>query len=97
MAKTNIPGTRTDWKVIRGQLNSMFNELYPIRAQITDQGTQITFNPSIPINTEFEVILISCMYLGQSVGVGFSNITRLGMTATSAEPNATLIYQILTF
>lgn len=28
MAQTNIPGTKTDWQVLRGYLNNMFTEIY---------------------------------------------------------------------
>ena len=82
---------------VRSKIDNNFAELYPKRINITDQGTPIVFSTPIPIDTEFEVIPIACQYIGQNVGVVLSDVTRLGMTATSAEPNATLFYQILTY
>lgn len=82
---------------VRAKIKSNFSELYPKKIEITDQGTDIVFNTPVPIATEFEVYPISCMFAGQSVGVYFSDITRFGFTAISAEPNATLLWNVITF
>lgn len=82
---------------VRTKLNAMFTELYPKKVSITSSGTAIVFTTPVPIDTPFEVFPVSCMFAGQSVGVYFEDITRFGFTAYSAEPSATLLYNVLTF
>jgi hypothetical protein len=96
MAQQNFSNGESGQSV-RDKITANFTELYPKRIQITDQGTPITFNPIVPDGVLFEIIPISCRYLGQDVGVSFENVTESGMVARSAEPIAILIYQILTF
>jgi len=48
MARINIPGTKTDWLILRGYFNAMFTELY---AHVTSAASWflLLFNPSAKI------------------------------------------------
>jgi len=100
MARTNIEGTKTDWLVIRGQLNAMFGELYTAKdkeregsAAVTESGTDIVFSTPYENGSTYMILRNCSNGLGE-VAYTISNVTVAGFRVTSAE-TATFVYKTI--
>jgi len=98
MARVDIPGTKTDWVVIRGWIDSMFSELYSLvsadkkgSVEVDEDGTPIIFDTPYPDGTNY-IILPHCYASFGDVNYTISNKTVTGFTITSAE-TATFDYK----
>lgn len=102
MARVNIPGTKTDWLVIRGWINNMFIELYTAkdaekkgRLSVIEGSNPIVFDTPFPDGTDYEV-LRNCFDNAGTVEYSISNKTETGFTINAAS-SGTFIYQTITF